>query len=181
MNHLEFIKALRSIPSEESIKRYKKEGLGDDFIKEYLESYLFKRKATSIKTDKDPIKELVNNYDGGSVTLGMVTFDIEPKESPDYFLFGRCEIDSMVINKRSGEIEKHEYGTESYVLCTAARDSSSFLDAMVEAARFLDACGVDDDLYEDQGAINEAAEKCGELAGGPDYINFYRVLLGSDL
>ena len=181
MNAIDFVEGLKNIPSEKNINKYKEDGLNNDFIREYLESYLFKSRGGPIVSNEDPIKDLVSNYDGASVALGMVTFDIEPKEGSEYFLFGRFEGDHMVINNRTGEIEQQEYGRVNHVLSKAAQNSSRFLDAMLEAAKFLDACGVDDDLYEDQDAINAVAEKCSQLAGGQDYIDFYRVLLGSDL
>ena len=179
MNAQEFVDKLKSIPSQKTIDIYRNKGLDDDFIAEYLGNYNFRKLDNTVEYD-DPIKSLVNNYDGSTVTLGMITFDIEPEEDEDYYVFGAFEADILAINKNLKTIEMLEYGTDDHVLCKCAQNSSSFLDAVIEAAHFAEKCSSDQTLYQNKKALSVVIEKCGELAGGEDYLDFYKVMLGYD-
>ena len=180
MNVINFVNILKAIPSEENANKYKELGLDDDFIREYIGRYFFIENKVKQYDGEDPIKQLVSNYDGNSVAIGLITFDIKPYEDDLYYYFGRFEIDLLAINKNTGEINQLEYGSDSHLLNSAAKSGLLFLEALIEAAKFLDECGIDDDLYEDQVAINAIADKCSQLAGGDTYLDFYRVLLGSE-
>ncbi len=177
MTEIEFVKALKEIPSQKTIEVYKTMGLDDDFITEYLNNYKFKILGRN-KEYCDPIKNLVNNYDGSTVTLGMITFNIDPEEDEDYYFFGCFEVDYLVINKNLKTIEMLEYGEQDHVLCKCASSSSRFLEAILLAAQFAEKCGSDEVLYNDKDANILVIEECASLAGGDEYIDFYKMMLG---
>lgn len=175
----EFVNLLKSIPSKEAINSYRSKGLDGDFIMEYLDSFNFKEYDES-KVYGDPILDLVNNYDGSTVVIGMITFDIEPEEDDNYYVFGRFEADFLAINKSLKIVEVLEYGTNGHVIYQCARNSSSFLNAIIEAAGYMGKCVSDSNLRKDKSILNLVIERCGDLAGGDDYIDFYKMMLGFD-
>jgi len=179
MEAREFVNLLKSIPSNEAINSYRSRGLDDDFIKEYLNSFNFQELDKS-KNYGDPILDLVNNYDGSTVAIGMITFDIELEEDNDYYIFGRFEADFLAINKNLKIVEMLEYGTNDYVIYQCARNSSSFLNAIIEAAGYMGKCASDSNLRKDKNILSLVVERCGDLAGGDDYIDFYKMMLGFD-
>jgi len=178
MRAIDFVKRLKRIPTNERVKSLKNKKLPDDFIDEYLASYLFKE--VSSQEYHDELKNLILNYDGSGVKIGMITFDIEPEEDESYFVFGRFEVDYLAENRNLKTIEMLEYGTEDYVLYECAQNASSFLEAILEAAKFMEKKGFDDDLYNDQTLCNQVAEECGKIAGGPQYYDFYKMIVGCD-
>jgi hypothetical protein len=176
MNALEFVSSLKKIPTKERLSQIEKQGLGQDFLEEYIGCFTFKQ----IRNNRinNPIEELVNNFDGSSVEIGMITFDIEPFDHEDYFVFGRFEIDFLVISKRTGEIKLIDHEDESNIMYECASGSSVFLKAILEAAAFLDKLPYKNNLANDQKQICEMAESCSSIAGGNKYIGFYKTLLG---
>lgn len=176
----EFVDKLKLIPSKERVEFLKEKGLPNDFIEEYLQSYFFKDGPKNLPDD-DPIITLVSNYDGETVKIGMITFDIDPEEDLEYYYFAQFEADLLAINKNSKTIEMVEYGTDRHVLSKCALNSSKFLDAILEAAIFMEKCAYDDDLYNDEKLKSEIAEECAKLAGSKtEYQDFYKILLGCD-
>ena len=178
MNTEEFVETLKSIPLQEDINRYKEKGLDDDFISEYFNSFVFEHTNNALTSNSDPLVGLVTNYKGDSVIIGMISFDVEPEAKADYFIFGRFEMDLMVINNKTSEIEQREHGMESHVLGVAAANGESFMGALLEVARFFNARVLDDGLWEDYDATNAVALKCSEVAGGVKYLGFYKMMLG---
>jgi hypothetical protein len=176
MNALEFVNSLKEIPTKERLSQIEKQGLGQYFMEEYIGCYTFKKKDS--KKLNNPIEELVSNFDGSSVEIGMITFDIEPFENEDYFAFGRFEVDYLVISKRTGEIKLIDHEDVNNIMYDCASDSSSFLKAILAAAAFLDKLPYDDNLANDQKQICEMAGNCSRIAGGNKYNGFYKTLLG---
>lgn len=176
----EFVNKLKGIPSEERVGYLNEKNLPQDFIAEYLQSYLFKRKDNGIHYD-DPIQELTNNYDGKTVKIGMITFDIDPREDIDYYYFAQFEADLLAINKSLKTIELLEYGTDNHILSKCAQNSTKFLDAILEAAIFIEKCAYDDELYDNEKLKCDIAEECADLAGSKtDYQDFFKMLIGCD-
>jgi hypothetical protein len=177
MEAIEFVKKLETIPSKDKVERLRKKGLSEEFIIEYLNNFRFSPKQTR-KNSGNPLKDLVLNYDGIGVQIGMINFEIEPFEDYSHYYFGRFEADYLAINKNLQTIELLEYGTENHILCECAASSSQFLDAIFEGARYLDEPSFYDNPDSDQRIICQAAQHCSELAGGNKYLGFYQLLLG---
>ncbi len=73
-----------------------------------------------------------------------------------------------------------EYGTEDHVLHHCAQNSSKFLEAVLVAVKFLSKRGTGDPKYESQEAIDVVAETCSDIAGGNQFLDFYKMMLGSE-
>lgn len=176
----DFVKNLSGIPSEDSIQLLGKMELNQDFIYEYINKYVFKLKSTIYTEYNNELINLVQNYDGSAVKIGMITFDIEPFEDENYYYFGLFEIDFLVINKKTGEILLVDYDDINHVIFHCAINGNNFLDAILMAAKFLERLPFDDHLRHDQVQIYNIAETCSHLAGGNKYLDFYKTVVGCD-
>ncbi len=176
MDALEFVSELKKIPNKERISQLKKIGLDEGFIEEYIGCYTFKQIGN--KKIDNPIGNLANNYDGTSVAIGMITFDINWVEDDSYFFFGKFEVDLLAINKKTGEIKLLDHENLEYVMQDCALNGSNFLCAILKAATFLEKLPYDENLANDQKQICEMAIACSNIAGGDKYLGFYKTLLG---
>jgi hypothetical protein len=180
MNAIEFVNKLREIPTKQRVKELTDLGLDKAFINEYINSFIFKPKERGISEESDEIINLVKNYIGNSVKIGMITFDIAPFEDKDYFFFGLFDVDHLVMSSKTGEILLVDYEAPNHIMQYCARNSECFLTAILEAAKFLEQLPYDDDLRDDQIKICEMASYCSNLAGGDKYKVFYNILIGCE-
>jgi len=176
MNAKKFVMELGEIPID--VRKMRHEGISDDYINDLVNSYQIKAKRSSSVTD-NPIIDLVNNYDVTKLQIGMIGFDDRIKNIGEYTFFGRFEIDHLVINTTFGTILMIENGSD-HVLYECAQSGEKFLDALVIAAGFLEKRAMDDKLYDDQVLTCKIAEECGNIAGSPSCVDFYKILLGCD-
>ena len=184
MNAKEFVQKLGKLYNKETVSRMKKDGLPDGFINEYKESFFFKSNNKNGNTSftSDPLIDLVENYDGSKVHIGMITFDLSPFEDDDYYFFGKFEADLLGVNKNLKTVQMIEYGTANHVLYTCASNSDNFLKAILLSASILEKSDGDPVFSENDDLICKMAEECGEIAGSKaDYQDFYKMLLGCDI
>ena len=179
MSEKEFVDKLKETPF--SREEYSSIGLDEEFINETLKAYNPPAKTSSIDHlyVDDPLIRLVENYDMLHTEIGMVWFGGEIVETEDFYRVGKFEADLLCISKLSGEVVVLSFDSLG-VAYNCARDSARFLDVMIVAAKFLEKCGLEDNLYTNQGAICAMAEYCSDLSGGSKYSNFYKVLLGCE-
>lgn len=177
MSEREFIEKLKGIPY--SREEYAKLGVSDSFIEDTIASYNPKpRKHASIIQKMDPLISMVNDYDVSKTEIGMIWFGSEVTESEDYYYVGQFEADYLCISKFSHEVVILAFDDPLNAVYKCAQNSFLFLDAIIEAARFLETCGVDVNVGNNQKTICSMAEHCAEMAGGKTYLGFYQVLLG---
>jgi hypothetical protein len=179
MNAKQFVKKLNKIPTQERIELLKELELSQDCIDEYVSSYQLEKNEIVTEIN-DPIINLLANYNGQKVKIGMITFDIELFETSNYYIFGRFEMDLLVLDKKSREIKMLDYEAIDYVICHCAKNSSLFLDSILIAAEFMEKLPYDDDLANSQLELCKMANLCAEKAGGNSYNNFYKMLIGCD-
>ncbi len=170
----EFTEQLRQIPTKSVLDQVRTKGVSDEFVKEFRDNHYFIKNDPMTQFEKDPIRDLVNNYNGSTVQIGGISFDFETIEDEDYFYFAEYEVDVFALNKNLNTIVLLEFGTDNHVLCAVAGNSSLFLMAILEAAKFY---VQDDDVCLNQAITCQMAEYCAEIAGGNDYLSFYKMLL----
>jgi hypothetical protein len=177
MNEIEFIDRLKHTPF--SREEYLRIGLDDDFINKKISSYnpIRREQVRNVDAD-DPVIRLVLDYDVSNTEIGMVWFGFHVTEMEDFLCVGKFEADFLCVSKLSKEVVVVPFDNPLAVTYRCAQNSFLFLEAMIVAARFLENCGIDDNLYHDQKTICAMAENCSELAGGKVYLDFYKVLLG---
>jgi len=179
MTEIEFIERLKGVPF--SYEEYLKIGLDEDFIIEKVSAYNPGKRLSNLSEHSDnPLIRLVEDYDVSKTEIGMVWFGAQVTDTEDYSYIGKFEVDFLCVSKLTKEVVILSFDDPSSIAYRCAQNGASFLDAIIVAAKFLEACGIDDNLYNDQEAICSMAENCSELAGGNKYLNFYKVLLGCE-
>lgn len=179
MNVAEFAENLRRCAPD--TKRLEEVGLSASEAEQSLLAFRCDEIASSTVTNLtgDPLIDLVNLYDVSTIEIGPITFVRPIVERDQFWLVGRDEFASLVIDKASGEVRVDELNPASSTIMRCAENGESFLSAMLPAACFLGRCSYDLDLGQDQEAITSQAEECAELAGGNEYLDFYNYLLGA--
>lgn len=138
------------------------------------------RGSASVQDRKDPLFDLLENYDLSGVEIGSICFCNEVDRSGSKWRIGSCEQDWLVVEPQSGEIQVVDFSRNEHVLWECAANGSKFLDALLLAADFLGRCGWDVQLYNDQSAHQRVATECTNAGGGERYRNFYLTICGCD-
>lgn len=125
-----------------------------------------------------PMLELLRNWDLSMVQVGMVRFPSQRYEPPGMIGIGCVEVDPLVIQP-NGEIVVYELGTNQHLLWRVARNCSTFLEALVIAAKFLGKLAISG-CHDDFGSAQSVASECASVAGGERYSDFYKMLLGAE-
>ncbi len=178
MDQNEFVKELLTLPFED--KAYFNVGLDEEFIRKNRNRYIAVERRTPSKFNtsfKDPIISLIQDYDVKNVEIGMINFGREVTNNSSFIVFGTFELDRLAISAITKEIVMlGESVDEIGLYC--AMNGQRFLDSIIVIGKFLEKCGLDENLYNDEDANSLMAEQCAELAGGSKYLNFYRMMLG---
>jgi hypothetical protein len=154
-------------------------GLSPRETEEFRLSYFCVPRATRLGGhEADPVLDLLSRYDLGKVEIGMVTFTSEIGNDSEVWLLGKVEVDPLVEERRTGEVRVNEGSPRGRVLWRCARDGGRFLDALLPAAFFLGQCAYDSGVSENDSLRQGKARECALAAGGNDYLDFYRMLLG---
>lgn len=127
----------------------------------------------------DPLLDLIHNYDVKNVEIGYVVFKRNMKAIGTYQPIGNVDADILAYDTINKEIVVLDYSDSNNVLWKCARSGNEFLDALIIVAKFTTNSLFNDSL-EDQGINNTTAQLCSETAGGNDYLNFYKMVLGSE-
>ena len=172
MDAKEFVEKMNSIDP----KINDNAGFDDGFINEHLNIFKFYPKDQGVKSD-NPIVELLTNYDGSKVEIGMVNFVSELNEKGGYLFFGRFDADDLVIDKRTGKVQLKESG-QAHILCDCAENSALFLDAIYCSAMHMGQIPLGAEEDEDQALVCDKAMECSAKAGGEAYLTFYKMLMG---
>jgi hypothetical protein len=177
MTEKEFIEKLRSIPY--SREEYARLGVSDAFIENTISGYNPKqRNRISMAVTDDPLIRLVSVYDVSKTEIGLIWLGDEVTETEDYYYVGKFEVDYLCISKFSHEVVIIPFDDPLSIMYKCSQNGFLFLDAIVEAAKFLETCGMEKNVRTNQGLICSMAVHCAELAGGKEYLTFYQVLLG---
>ncbi|WP_199118230.1 hypothetical protein [Pedobacter sp. ASV28] len=169
-----FVKELKVISPDRGM--FSNMDLGNDYIDSVIAGFN-PEKIHSDSTFSDPLLKLVTQYNANVIHVGMIEFSDEVRETDRYYIIGEFEVDWLTIDKLSGcvkIVEKHNY----HEMWECAIDSSRFLEAMIEACKFLLKSSTDDNLYENKQAHDAVAEVCSSLAGGERFLDFYKMFFG---
>jgi hypothetical protein len=172
----EFVKKLKSqIPSVDILIG---KNISGEEIKNNIQPLLDLDIQSKEISKGDSIIDLLNWYDLSKVEIGMIVFNKTIIEDEEYFYIGKVEVDLLVINKKSGSIQVQEYDQPSHTLWNCARDSSSFLQALLVCNKFFWECLLDENVYNDESRRETVVEKCTYFAGGDTFFEFYAMLTG---
>ena len=174
-----FVKRLaEAAPSPSDLERC---GLAGEQADEFVKSFHCVRRDRPLTepSGSDLVLELLRNWDLSKVEIGMVRFPRAHVEPSGRIVIGCVEADPLVILSND-EIVVHELGTNEHPLWHVAKNSSTLLEALVIAARFLGERAVGKIQFDDYGAARSVASQCASAAGGNRFSDFYRMLLGAE-
>jgi len=178
MNKELFVEQFRSLaPSEDD---FMGKGLRPSFVNQQIDRFKIQLKTTpKLKfISDDEIVNLLQTYDCSSIGIGMLSFDPEPEERDGYYQVGKVELDIIVINKITKEIEVRDYADLRHSIWKCARNSYHFLDSLIISADCLKKILLDTESGDDNDYLLTVVENCADKAGGGQYIDFYKMLLG---
>jgi hypothetical protein len=171
-----FIKKLQDLaPSKEDVRKY---DVKESFVEEQIGRYIAHPKATYqlIRSD-DEVINMLQAFDCSTVGIGILSFAKEVKEERDCFIIGKVEIDPLVINKITKEVEVRDHTKFSHVIWPCAANGDRFLDALYICAECLTAVFRDLDLGDNSDFLFKYVVESTDKAGGEKYIDFYKMLL----
>ncbi|WP_156305467.1 hypothetical protein [Sphingobacterium endophyticum] len=174
MKASEFVEALKGINVRTDL--LKKQGVSDQAIEDRKRSYLAAYKGGG-SVSQYPLVELVENYDCSNLEIGMITFDERIEEKGRFIFFGRFEVDDLAVDLITGSVVMLKCGLD-HILYDCAQNDSSFLEAILNTAVFLEKRSVEEGLYENEELNIQRVEGFGNIAGGEKYHDFYKMMLG---
>lgn len=174
----QFVERLKLLaPPKELLKSYQ---LPDEFINELIQSYNCAPKFNQTKriVSSDGLINLLNDYNCSHVKIGIVSFENQVIENRDYYLIGHVELDLLILNKISLQIEVRDHDSPGHVLWACALNGTRFLDALLLCADLFSSRMKDLSSDEDVELTLKRVKLCADAAGGVEYIKFYKMLLG---
>jgi len=169
----DFVKRLKDIKID--IENLRLRGISDSYIQSKIHRYLLIKRDD--QTFNNPINELINNYESYNLTIGGIEFHDFVKTVRNFSYFATVEDCMLAIDSNTAKIVMVE-PDEKQIIYSVAKSSEHFLSAIADTAQFLERRGTEDGLYEDEPENIRVAEKIGEIAGGVEYVDFYRYMFG---
>jgi hypothetical protein len=177
MNEDEFVKQLSlTAPVREDFKYF---NVSDDYIQNFIKKYkCILRKNSKIILNSNSILQLLTKYDCSNVEISAISFLHEPIEYVGYYQIGIVDIDILAINKISLGIEVLDHDNTDYVIWECASNSDRFLESLLLCAKCLMENFKKPPEYENSSELLKCVNKCSNIAGGDEYSDFYKMLLG---
>lgn len=177
MNKELFVERLRLLaPSKDDLQKY---DVQEDYIQQLIISYQCTPKATSdFLLNNDTLLSLLSYYDCSKIEIGTVSLIKSPIEEANFYQVGNVDADILALNKISLQVEVLDYTSTNHVIWECASNSSNFLEALLLCAEYLTSKlkNLSDD--EDPMILLQHVNRCAEIAGGEEYADFYKMLLG---
>ena len=160
-------------PSPEDFKQY---NLTEEYIQNIISSYkcLVKTKNNNSYTN-DLLLSLLNSYDCSKVEIGLVRFLENPIEKVGFYQVGNIDLEILAIDKITSQVEVIDHDNLEYVIWECASNSKNFLDALLVSAEYF-VSQLKNSSEEDYAIISKYVNYCTEIAGGEQYMAFYKML-----
>jgi hypothetical protein len=159
-----------------TVNEYLSVGYSEKLAKEVSESFYCPRKKNN-SVYIDELLRLIDSYNIKNFEAASVIFNENIIEEPDFYLVGEVEADWLIVDKITGIVRVVElYSTQPLWPCAA--NGNKFLDALLEIKLFIKKTSLDKNWIEDQNILCAISEQCGNIAGGEQYIEFYKMLIG---
>jgi len=174
MNAREFVNDYinTKIPEGELVKL----GLSDSFVNNLNKCYIVPEKRIYVNTGNE-LSNLIYNFDVSNIEIGLIRFNNVLKDNDNFIFIGKIEIDDIILNKETFEIEVYEFGTKHF-LWSCAKNASTFLESLIICNTFFNNRIIDDGLWENMQETSKVIKDCTNIVGGTKYSDFYKMLLG---
>lgn len=175
MRYIEFVRELKKkLPTISKLKELK---YTDEEIDEIQDSYDLQTKDVTINIypEMGEFGELISKFEISNLQVGMIEFFDKPLKKNDNFIIGKVEVDELVYSINSNLFYVTDGEKE---LWKVASCPENFLNALLNMKEYFSKVMIDETLYDNYEITDAYAKKSAELAGGDQFINFYRMLLG---
>lgn len=163
----------KNSPDEYSLHKM---GLSKEFIEELTGSYICIPRQHNVHREFDNyLDNLFFQFDLSNIEIGLITFLNEILENDKYFQFGNLEEqDLLVLNATTNQIVILDYFDHENILWYCADKPESFFEAMLLLSELF----TKRSLSEDDFSTITYIDKIVKVAGGVQYGDFYKMLLG---
>jgi hypothetical protein len=172
-----FVYSLANIaPKREDFEKY---SVSETFINDEIQRYhcVPRNDIQQSQLFLSEVLELLNRYDCSRLEIGLVNFMNDYIESANYIQFGTVEMDLLVVNKVTLEVEVLDYACPDHTIWYCASNGESFLDALFLSAQYLKTIMFGKLLDANSEGAESTVNICAYLAGGSKYRSFYDMLL----
>ena len=176
MNTELFTRELRLLaPTKEDFEQY---NVPESYISDYIKRYTCRPREGGDIINGNGVLDLLRMYDCSGVGIGNISFLYEIQDSQDFYQLGEVDLDIVVLNKITLEVEVRDHDDISHVIWRCAQNGYCFLDALLVCAQYLQSIFKNPSLEEDNKYALSMVTLSSEKAGGNQYIEFYKMLLG---
>ena len=175
MRYIEFVRELKKkLPD---VNKLIELGYTNEEIDEIRDSYVLPAKDVGINLypEMGEFGELISKYKVSKLQVGMIEFLAKPLKKNDKFIIGKVEVDQLVYSIKESLFYVTDGEKELWKISNCPE---SFLDALLNMKDYFSKVMLDESLYENDEVLDSCAKKSADLAGGDQFINFYRMLLG---
>ena len=175
MQCTEFVSELKKkLPD---LKKLKELNYTDGEIEDIKESYVLPTKDVSINLypEMGELGELMSKYEVSKLQVGMIEFFDKPLKENDKLIIGKVEVDKLIYSKEDSIFYVTDGDKELWKISDCPE---KLLNALLNMKEYFSKVMIDEALYENYDVLESYAKKSAELAGGAQFINFYRMLLG---
>ena len=160
----------------------------EDLIEEYSQSFTII--ATAELDDNTSLRSIVERCDTSKFSVFAFHFNEDLKPFKEFLVFGENESAQMAINYETGEVVDFSFEEleiaewndgeveEMTTLAMVASNEEKFLDALYYAAELSSKVIKDEVSLDDQELLKSYAMRCGKLAGGNQYQQYWQNFVG---
>jgi hypothetical protein len=174
MKAQEFVLKVKTIAP--IVDDYINNGYSKKLANENVKSFFIKEKK-SYSRFEDELLRLVDCFEVNSIAIGMVKFSEDIEIKNDFYIIGQVEADWLVVDKVLGVVKVVELFS-CKDLWTCSINGAYFLDAIFEVKKFITSTSLNINWKDEQNDLCAISEEFGIIAGGKEYIEFYKMLIG---
>jgi len=159
------------------IKKLKELDYTDGEIEDIKKSYVLPTKDVKINLypEMGEFGKLMSKYEVSRLQVGMIEFFDKPLKENDKLIIGKVEVDKLGYSEKDSMFYVTDGEKELWKI---SNSPEKLLNALLNMKEYFSKVMVDETLYENYAVLESYAKKSAELAGGVQFINFYRMLLG---
>ena len=132
------------------------------------------------------IESAIQQWQAGRYEIGLIEF--APSDSvsdhfpyyslPDEVQFlGTFEADALCLQP-DGTVCLYDHESEKTILCRAAANQLALVSSLQRVEQHFERCLREENYFNDAAAAESVRDQCAEMAGGPEYLQFFSALIG---
>lgn len=172
MTASEFVRRVKQLaPSVDEMKRI---GLDSELIDLVDQIFRIDRRTERNVDLKNPILELIENYDLSKFEARAIRFKDRPVIENDNTIFASDGINDLMIDNKTGVIMLRDLENQTVLSC--ATSANSFLNALLVLMEYQALISMKD-CRKDLSIKSKYASMATSAAGGDEYLKYYETLV----